>query len=185
MTPTVRVPGPPKVWAFPRPPRDTDNGNTSTPDVPTPYVAPPPVYRQPPVQQAPPPPPPPPPPLPPAQPRVELLSVTKSNTGVALAEGQGCLSGAPVTVVVDGDQVATTVADSQGGFKTTFSTATITAGQHDVQALCGPTLNALLDMILISKVGSPIGAAAMLLLVLLLVAWLLRSRLSASNGLAL
>jgi hypothetical protein len=124
-------------------------------------------------------------PPPPIAPRVELLSVTKSTSGIALADGQGCLSGVPVTVFVDGTEVATTVADSNGDFKTTFSTATIPAGQHDVQALCGPTLNALLDLILVSKVGSPIGAAVILLLVLLVVAWLVRSRLSASNGLAL
>jgi hypothetical protein len=102
-----------------------------------------------------------------------------------LADGKGCLSGAPVSIEVDGTQVATTVADSNGDFATTFSTAAIPAGQHDVHALCGPTLTALLDLILISKVGSPIGAAVILLLVLLVVAWLLRSRLSASSGLAL
>ena len=106
-------------------------------------------------------------------------------TGIALADGKGCFSGAPVSIEVDGTQVATTVADSNGDFATTFSTATIPAGKHDVHALCGPTLTALLDLVLISKVGSPGAAVAMMLLVLLAVAWLLRSRLSASNGLAL
>ena len=135
---------------------------------------PPPVYRPQPIVETPPPPPPPP------APRVEAFTVTKQITGVAVGQGQGCNSNAPVTLTVDGNPVANTVANSQGGFQTTFPTGTIPAGQHAVVALCGATLNAVLDIVLVSEIGTPAATVAMILLFLLMIGWLQRSRVESA-----
>jgi hypothetical protein len=111
-------------------------------------------------------------------PRIENLTVTKTSTGIALVDGQGCVSGAPVSISVDGTHVANTVADGNGAFSTTFSTGTTPAGQHQVQALCGPTLNAVMDIVLVSSIGTPAATMATLVLFLLMVGWLQRGRLA-------
>lgn len=112
-------------------------------------------------------------PLPPPPPRIELLTVTKSIAGVAEVNGKGCESGAPVSITVNGNPVAKAVADDTGDFQTTFSTGTTPAGKHSVQAICGPTLSALLDIVLVSEVGTPGPAVIMILLIALTFGWLL------------
>jgi hypothetical protein len=123
-------------------------------------------------------------PIPPPPPPVELLTVTKSIAGVAVVDGQGCAPGAPVSVTVDGSAVSAAVANEKGDFHTTFATGTTPAGKHTVQATCGPTLNAVLDIVLVSETGSPAPTIAMILLFLLMIGWLQRGRLaSAAKGL--
>lgn len=110
-----------------------------------------------------------------------MLTVTKAIAGVAEVDGQGCDSGSPVSIAVNSKPVAEAVADKKGDFQTTFSTGTTPAGQHSVQAICGPTLSALLDIVLVSEVGTPGPAVVMILLVMLTVGWLLlRGRATAA-----
>jgi hypothetical protein len=110
---------------------------------------------------------------PPPPPRIQLLTVSKAIVGVAEVSGQGCAPDAPVRVTVDAKPVSETVANNNGDFTTKFSTATMPSGQHKVQALCGPTLNAALDILLVSEVGTPGPTVTMILLLLLVVGWLL------------
>jgi hypothetical protein len=120
-------------------------------------------------------------PAPPPPPRIELLTVTRAIAGVAVVDGQGCVSGAPVTVMVDGEQVSNAVADGEGDFQTKFSTGTTPAGKHMIEALCGPTLNAALDIVLVSEVGTPAGPTmAIILMFLLMIGWLQRDRLASA-----
>lgn len=111
-------------------------------------------------------------PLPPPPPRVQLLTVTKTMAGVAEVNGEGCASGALVNLMVDSHPIGETTADENGAFTTTFSTGTTPVGQHSVQALCGATLNAVLDIVLVSDVGTPAPALVIILLFLLLIAGL-------------
>ena len=77
-----------------------------------------------------------------------------------------------MSVTVDRGPVSEAVADKEGDFKTTFSTATFDSGQHAVQAFCGPILNAALDIVLVSEVGTAGPTVTMILLLLLTVVWL-------------
>lgn len=97
-----------------------------------------------------------------------------------MVDGQGCTPGAPVSVTVDGDAVSNTVANEKGEFHTTFATGTTPAGKHTVQATCGPTLNAVLDIVLVSETGSPAPTIAMILLFLLMIGWLQRGRIASA-----
>ncbi|MCP9272079.1 hypothetical protein [Mycolicibacterium arenosum] len=69
--------------------------------------------------------------------------------------------------------MAKTTANTDGDFTTQFSTGTTPAGQHSVQAVCGPTLNALLDIVLVSEVGTQGPAVVMIMLFLLVFGWVL------------
>ena len=47
-----------------------------------------------------------------------------------------------------------------------------------VEAVCGPTLTAALDIVLVSEVGTPAGPTmAIILMFLVMIAWLQRGRL--------
>ena len=121
-------------------------------------------------------------PPPPPSPRIQLLTVSKAIIGVAEVTGQGCTPGAPVSVTVDRDPVGATVADKNGDFTTEFSTATMPSGQHAVQAACGPTLNAALDILLVSEVGTSGPTVTMILLFLLVAGWLLGRGATLAKG---
>ena len=118
----------------------------------------------------------------PSPPRIQLLTVTKSIAGVAEVSGQGCTSGSPVSVAVNGAPVAETVANGEGDFNTKFSTGTTPAGQHTVEALCGPTLSALLDIVMVSEVATPGPSVVVILLFLLTFGWLLLRGRAAAVG---
>lgn len=81
--------------------------------------------------------------------------------------------GAPVIVTVDDVQVAKTRTDKIGDFTTKFSTGTTPAGQHSVEAVCGPTLTALLDIVLVSEVGTQGPAVVVIMLFLLVFGWVM------------
>lgn len=122
---------------------------------------------------------------PPPAPRVQQLTVVKSTVtaGVADVTGQGCDSGAPVFIAVNDTPVAQTVADAKGNFATDFSTGTTPAGRNDVQAKCGPTMNALLDIVLVSEVGTLAPSMVVVLLFLVAFGWIvLRSSRAAAAG---
>ena len=74
------------------------------------------------------------------------------------------------------------MADKNGDFTTEFSTATMPSGQHAVQAACGPTLNAALDILLVSEVGTSGPTVTMILLFLLVAGWLLGRGATLAKG---
>ncbi|HEX4588211.1 MAG TPA: hypothetical protein VH185_09660 [Mycobacterium sp.] len=57
--------------------------------------------------------------------------------------------------------------DPSGGFQVALTTASVDIGHHEVTAQCGDTLNAPLDVVLVSRVGT--GAATMMVIVFFLV----------------
>jgi hypothetical protein len=59
------------------------------------------------------------------------------------------------------------VTDPSGGFQVALTTASVDIGHHEVTAQCGDTLNAPLDVVLVSRVGT--GAATMMVIVFFLV----------------
>lgn len=121
-------------------------------------------------------------PAPPAPPRIQLLTVSKAIIGVAEVTGKGCTPGAPVSITVDQDQVSEAVADKNGDFTSSFSTASIPSGQHPVRAVCGPTLTAALDILLVSEVGTPGATVTLILLFLLVIGWWLARGISSQKG---
>lgn len=84
-----------------------------------------------------------------------------------MAEGRGCTPNSTVQLSVDGNAIGTTMAQNDGSFSAPLTETAL--GHHTVTAVCGPTLQAILDVVLTSHAGPPTTTAAILLIILLLV----------------
>jgi hypothetical protein len=88
--------------------------------------------------------------------------------GPVTATGHGCDPASRVNLSIDATPSGTTVADAEGAFSAPIL-ASVGVGQHTVSATCGPTLQAVLDVVLTSHAGPPTSTAAILLILLLVV----------------
>jgi len=88
--------------------------------------------------------------------------------GDANANGEGCDSGAPVNLSIDGDSVGHTVADAKGKFLASLVLPDLPVGRYTLTAKCGPTLTTDIDIVLASALGPPSGTLALLMFFLLI-----------------
>jgi len=88
--------------------------------------------------------------------------------GDANANGEGCDSGAPVNLSIDGDSVGHTVADAKGKFLASLVLPDLPVGRYTLTAKCGPTLTTDIDIVLASALGPPSGTLALVMFFLLI-----------------
>ena len=94
--------------------------------------------------------------------------------GDATADGEGCDSGAAVTLSVDDHRVGSAFADSQGRFLAPLVLPDLPVGRYTLTAFCGPTLTTTLDIVLVSRVDPGSSTIVLLFFILLLGVVLLR-----------
>jgi hypothetical protein len=129
----------------------------------------------------------PPPVTPPQTPRVTVVRTLVLTNPTILpgqtttADGQGCVPNSPVVLAIDGHQVATTTADSNGDFSAPLTPPQLGVGHLTVTATCGSTqLTTLLAMVTTVKVSTPEGGAAVFCVFVLLGAVLLRGQFTSN-----
>jgi hypothetical protein len=98
---------------------------------------------------------------------LRLNRISAPPGGTAIATGQGCVGGSPVTLSIGAMQVGTAVANSDGTFTAPLQ-LNVPVGRYVVTARCGVTLTAAISVVLSTQANPP-AAASSLLLVLLLV----------------
>ncbi len=96
--------------------------------------------------------------------------------GPVTASGTGCSANSPVQLSIDSTPVGSTVAGRDGSFSTPLSVS-VPVGQFTVVAVCGPTLETTLDVVLTSHASPPSSTAALLLVILLFLIGLARWQL--------
>jgi hypothetical protein len=123
------------------------------------------------------------PPVPPApsppvhvQPKVlDLEQFTVSPGQKDQATGVGCLANVPVVLTIDGNPVGRTTSTQRGTFVAPLDTSNLSVGQYQVQAHCGPVLDAAFDVVLISQDGQD-GSTLVIIIFFLFIALVLFRR---------
>ncbi|MGH9076791.1 MAG: hypothetical protein ACRDY0_04960 [Acidimicrobiales bacterium] len=98
------------------------------------------------------------------------------------ASGFGCAAGAPVALTVDDTAVGHTTAAGDGTFEAPIQTSALAVGRHQVQASCGPVLDATFDVVLASQVSQDGSTVVIIVFVVLLGLVLFRRRLQGGPG---
>jgi hypothetical protein len=92
--------------------------------------------------------------------------------GDVTATGQGCDSGAAVTLEIEGKQVGETTAGSDGTFSTPIAVPDVDPGRLEVVAHCGPVITTQLDVVLASTLSNNSSMLVLAFFVIVLTALL-------------
>lgn len=85
-----------------------------------------------------------------AEPQLEVAQPSVFPGGRTTVTGHGCTPGSAVQLSIDGDAVGTAKADDDGSFETELDVPELGVGRYELQARCGPTITAPLDIVLTS-----------------------------------
>lgn len=91
--------------------------------------------------------------------------------------GDGCDAAAAVTIEIDGRRLGTAMSDESGRFSVTLSLPDLRVGRHRLIAVCGPTLETSLDVVLVTLVDRATTSLALLAFFVLLALAVIRRQL--------
>ncbi|MFG1792436.1 hypothetical protein [Nocardia sp. NPDC049149] len=105
-----------------------------------------------------------------------MPSAVSPGAGVT-ATGHGCDPQAPVQIAIGNVALGKTTAGADGAFEVPLATGAVDVGRHEVQAKCGRTLVAPLDVVLVGSIGAGTSTLTVILFFLVLGSWYYGHRL--------
>lgn len=99
--------------------------------------------------------------------------------GSVTAMGDGCRPRSPVHLSIAGTSVGEGVSDSTGRFNAPLALVPIQVGRYQVDAACGVTLTAPLDVVLVSQISSATSTLTIIVFIILVGLFIYRRRLMA------
>ncbi|MDA8380180.1 MAG: hypothetical protein M0020_05040 [Actinomycetota bacterium] len=105
---------------------------------------------------------------PPAERGLDLSSPSAAPGATVSARGYGCAPGSAVTVDLAGRLVGTATADAAGDFDAPVPLSNLAIGQYAVVAHCGPTLQATVAVVLVSRSNPATSTLVVLIFFVLL-----------------